>query len=410
LYKATTPCDQATPHFWKNLSFVELQSLEPCVNESSLAGNIIGDFTMGGRKLVEGGNTGKEGRSDDDDDDASGIRSELTTPLCKDDGFNSTGGGGGSWMSTVRRLDLWQPFDCRYEPATKEELSRFVSRVSVLVWGDSVSEKFADMLKEVAYRSKHTVMMRKVNAYGQNGLGIASLFLEPSSYLLGERWRALLDDMHAADVIVMNSGLHDLAPYFNIQHGGWYGDKAEVFFQFEKRIELVFKAIADDEHSRNGILTRHRVLWRSTSYPHLFWDRQMDRGGSAWYRRCDSQRLSISSVKRLNKIALEAGKKYGIPIWDISSLSVAATPAHAADGVHPSALATFMWVQVFYRHAVTQASARAKLGDRGYENLAQADVIPKKEMSNPRHRRKRSDIGAAARKRKSPKRIANKPG
>jgi len=399
LYEATTPCNVAFRHLWRNLSFVQLQSFEPCVNESSLAGRLIGDFSL------------VEEKAGDDKDTNTLTNITTTKRWCTDDGLNVTGSEEGSWTkrSDQSHLDVWEPLSCSYQFVSRRELERFTSRISIFIWGDSISALFADMLRRSAFRSNHKVTMRKLNADGQSGLGLASLFAQPSSLLLGERWRVLLEDIHASDIIVLNSGLHDLAPYHNLQYG-WHGDKVKVFEQYERRIYTLFQLFADDNHSRNGLSTRERIIWRTTTYPHIFWDRRMDHGGSAWYSRCDTQRLSVSSVKRLNEITVTAGQKYGIAIWDVSPMSIAATSLHAADGVHPSELTTAMWANIFYRHSVTKVVARAVMGEKAYAQMGLLGGF--EEAAKKPRRRKRSDAGASAGRRKSihRSRIAPKKG
>jgi hypothetical protein len=365
-------------------------------------------------------------------------------PMCSDDGFHSTGGGSGAW--TGPRFSQWEPDACFYPSlltASREDLRGFFSTTgNLLIWGDSISGKFFEAMRMFAGREK--VRFNKINAKPVlNGHGLGVLFdhpfdttptdsTSPSSTTLGPGWQLLLEQMKSSDLVVLNSGLHDVAPFWDNddggEHSGWHGDKPLVFQTYEWHLDQLFGAIAAESSSsskssssssirssrnninssssttttytsssstRNGLSLVERVLWRTTTFPHVFWEDDMDHGGSQWYRRCDTQRLSIKSVVRLNTIATRLARKHGIALWDVAPLSLAVPNSHALDGVHPAGIATGMWARILYSHRVAIRARHAFLANPlNNLNNTTSNVAAAATDTDPSHQKKNA-LGAA---------------
>ena len=79
-------------------------------------------------------------------------------------------------------------------------------------------------------------------------------------------------------------------------------------------------------------------------------------------RLCDTQRLSLEGVERLNAIALKLGREHGIMVWDLSPLTLSAGHAEAQDSVHPAKPATAMWSAMLH-HLTAMASSHRHSAD-----------------------------------------------
>jgi hypothetical protein len=263
-------------------------------------------------------------------------------------GFSSTISEGGAWLDG----NIWQPANCYFEPLDRRHLANFLTRNKVLMWGDSVTGRFAIGMCSAAGLPKSCVDMHKINEKPEfNGFGLRVLFegekdTEDSRVLGSVEWALLLERMKTADVVLLNSGLHDLAPYY--VDWKWQGDKPHVFRAYRERLETLFQRIAEEPSTHKGLTLRARVIWRTTTFPHVF----KKKSGDKWYHRCDTQRLSLGSVLRINAIAVSLARTYNITVWDVSPLALAATPSLAQDSVHPSDVATHMWAIAFVTHAL----------------------------------------------------------
>jgi hypothetical protein len=297
---------------------------------------------------------------------------------CRDDGFNVTGGEGGSWTTSKQRsqssavladevlLDAWEPDGCRYEPVTPEEFRTFVGNVSIFLWGDSVQHRYFSALD--GYKSSVSGEVSAVSTLtfmnkATNGGGLGDLFQDPKKLILGPNWKKLHSSMLNADLIVLNSGLHDLSPeWFDDRKrgNGYWGDKARVFAQYEERLETVFKGIVAASDALGGDMPLlHRVIWRTTSYPNVFRKANEFKGNiGADTTRCDSQRLNAASVHRLNAIEKTLALRHGIAVIDVSALSLSAPHSHFDDAIHPAPVMVNTVLTVLFRHSVTDMVRR----------------------------------------------------
>mmetsp|Transcript_68162 Transcript_68162/g.154207 ORF Transcript_68162/g.154207 Transcript_68162/m.154207 type:complete len:593 (-) Transcript_68162:96-1874(-) len=336
-----TPCDLKTVS--PRLSFTQLQSLERCADENTLTGAKVGDIRLSSTSLA-----------------SKSMVAPLPKPWCSSfDGLNFTGGGPGAWTQAGGKvvqgghvapgrqlLTTWEPESCVYQPVSRLALATFLGNKRILFWGDSVMGRFKLGLEHVAGVKPNAITLIKFNEDRSfNGLGLGALFESKDSLRLGPQWYSLLGEMRKKDLVLLNSGLHDLAPIYG--GGYWYGDKRHVLETYRLRLEVVFRAIANEQDSGGNTMAR-RVIWRSTTHALIF----SRGGGDRWYARCDSQRLSVGNVLRINTIAQDLARTYGIAFWDNSPLTLSASSVHAQDSVHPSGVATDMWSLVFYRHAI----------------------------------------------------------
>ena len=190
---------------------------------------------------------------------------------------------------------------------------------------------------------------------------------------------------------MLNSGLHDVAPFWGCggvawvpassretparganrtagacgddgaprpqpPPGAWHGDKPAALAHYAARLGALFDALA-----RAGLA--RKVLWRTTTFPAALHAREL-RGTNPttrWYERCDTQALRVDTVRELNAIAVAAARERGIAVWDVAGLSLDARREHFADAVHPTHAYAEAWAHMLAHHEViVNASAAAR--------------------------------------------------
>ena len=318
----------------QQLSFLETLSFEPCSSPLSLSGKLIAEFDLVGYGVPSNHQSPKP-------------VCPLLNPLL-------IGGEPGSWtrLNQTGSRPVWEPDDCVYPDVKKTEVADFLKRKRVLIWEDSVSRVFWRIMSATSSIQPGAVSYVSSISQG-DGLGLSVLF-KYTSLDLGEHWESLRNKSQFHDLIVLNSGIHDLAPNRVKDSNGkncWVGSKPRAIAAYRERLEVLFRAIAsDDSKGPDGTLLKNRLLWRSTTHAHLFAGnvKAAKSSLSLWHQECRTQQLSVPRVARINAIAKELAHRYGITFWDVSPLSLAAPGELASDLVHPTGVVVRMWSTILF--------------------------------------------------------------
>ncbi len=359
---AATDCDLKKPSSWHGaraaLSFGEWQRLFPCTIADDLGG--VPELTVNVKWLS--------------------TSPALKRAPCRFDGHDMLGTEVGVARSVSQRglnsrdrlpfdkQPLFVPTTCALpSPAA---LRARLRRRRLLVIGDSVSERFHDALKSLAPGTTYLSLNQNVGQPVNEGIGVglgwffaetppfAATSLEPGDLQLHpQNWPAFLEALRKADIAIMNSGLHDVAPMHQCEgiarnpatgstcnaSATWHGDKAALVAHYATRTAALFAALK----SHN---VTHKILWRTTTYPGFLYTQYLLRikpmRGSKWYYRCDTQHLRLDLVDTINAAVLRAAKFYGIAVWDVSLMASAMKAEHFNDIVHPTVDYATTWALV----------------------------------------------------------------
>ena len=357
------------------MSHRQRSALFPCDTPEEFGGTVIYDQPV--KPTTPGG----------------GNKSRVSS--CLFDGFRDLGRHRGISFAGKGSDSLWAPSTCA--AVNLSEAKRRLAPLHFTVFGDSISVKFAGALRTFV---KELTLLDLNDGVGAGehraniGVGLGWAFAENVAFadapldarrlnMHARNWPALRDAVKRSDVAILNSGLHDIAPYFACAgvavgsgndtalceheskkqgHPFWHGDKPAALAHFEVRLTALFSALAAAGLQR-------KVVWRTTTFPAIMHTREMLAAAQAgshpisrsrWYERCDTQALRVDTVLELNTLAIAAARRHGIAVWDVSGLALDARRAHFADIVHPTEPYLETWVHMLAHHeVVVNASARA---------------------------------------------------
>lgn len=284
-------------------------------------------------------------------------------PPCRFDGRKTFGAEPGSARSGAQPMFL--PAACA--PPPTPTLKTRLSKRKLLVVGDSVSARFHDALKTIAKTAIYLSINENVGAPVSEGIGVGLgwFFAEAPPFdktpldsrgltLHPENWPALLSALEKADLAVINSGLHDVAPLHRCEGlarsaatgsacdgaNEWHGDKNAMVGHYAARVDALFGALARENATS-------KVLWRTTTYPGFLYRDHLKKKklmrGSKWYYRCDTQHLRVDVVDAINGAAAYAAEDHGVALWDVSHMALAMKAEHFNDIVHPTNAYATTW-------------------------------------------------------------------